>query len=144
MNYSAYVVRSNRSLFGRIIRFFTGGDWDHVMISNGRNVIEMLPEGLKMWSHGPYARMNTIARLNLPELPDYKVMEWYSLNINIKYDWWRTLLWPFRKWISSGKSEKDNCIESLRKVYLFCDYESYQMKNYSPDELAKMLGIVHN
>ena len=140
-NYKAYVVKSNRSLFGKLIRLFSRGEWDHVMLANGKNVIEMQTDGLKMWSFAGYARVNTIAQLKLPSIEEGKVLEWYSLNVDRKYDWLRTLLWPFRSFIKSGSKKRDNCIEMVRAVYVHAGKVAYPRKNYSPDEVAKLVGI---
>ena len=141
MKYKAYLVRSNRSIFGKLIRLFSRGKWDHVMFSNGSNVVEIQTDGVKIWDFAGYTNINTIAELDLPELHGFQVMQWYAENAQVKYDWIRTLMWPFRRLFKSNSSKRLNCVEMLRDVYLRWGIVSFEKENFSPDELETVVGL---
>lgn len=132
----------SKSIKGWLIRLVTGEDIDHVAIYSPRTktVYEMVDGGLEGVLMVGY-RPTIIGQVEL--LCWDVVSDWLVTNSKVKYDWGRTILWPFRKLFTADDPFKLNCVEMGESLPKAHRYEPETEQNRSPGKLYKSLTNGH-
>ena len=60
-------------------------------------------------------------------------------NSGVSYDWWRTLGYPLRRWIRSGRKGFWNCVEFAESCAQTNGFSIAGFDNISPDIFKKRL-----
>lgn len=122
------------------VSFFTGSDINHTAIRINGTVYEMLKGGIRYDSYENYAKEYYIYRHNMQTiLEPAKALDFIRDNRFRKYDWWRTLTWPFRKLFLGGTKKEWNCVEFIVELFRNQNIDLVGNRNVSPYHLFEVL-----
>ena len=121
----------------------TGGKYDHVAIysEDTLHVYEVSFKG-KIYSYpmSAYMDANKLVFIHFGTALDHHIcMDWMRERRNVRYDWWRTLAYPFRGIFKGGRKHALNCVEFAEGIAQAHGLQVVGNLNASPDEFLGAL-----
>ena len=141
---SSVVSVSLTGIFSKLISLITWSKWNHTAFLIDGWVYERDLKSIKSTPIQEYLKFATIHihYRSVPELDKIWVDD-YILNVSIlkKYDWLRTLLWPFRLIYKDRNRDSENCVEFIESVYFNkFGYNIFNKSNLSPAQVFEHLS----
>ena len=141
----AIVTVSEKSLFARLIQFFSRSKWNHVALyidGYGYNkvIVEMNFHGIRMYSFEEYCKNRDITlHKNTPKISLRTALHFIIKNENRKYDILRTIFFFF-KFKDVNSKDKWNCIEFIEELFRYQGVELFDGKKLTPGQINKELS----
>jgi|TARA_B100000073_G_C23633533_1_gene533567 hypothetical protein len=144
MEYGIVTV-SEKTLFARVIQFFTRSKWNHVAFYiNGygynKVIAEMNLQGVRLYSLEEYCKnKDVVIHKNTPEISLRTALHFIIKNEDRKYDFLRTIFFFFKPKDINNK-KKWNCIEFVEELFKYQGVELFDGKKLTPGQINKELS----
>jgi hypothetical protein len=141
---AVYFLFSATNRFGgRLIRAVTGGKYDHIALysEDTTQVYEVsFRNNIFSYPMVAYSKANPVLMIHFDTPLDYHIcMDWMRARRNVRYDWWRTFAYPFRRFFKGGRKDALNCVEFAEGIANVHGYQVVGNTNASPDEFLAAL-----